>query len=137
MSALEWLGIVATVVGLGSTATGVALYVRAGYAKARIEDLRTQLTDERNLTASLRGRVEHLERDSATKGERLTAVEHENATLRKAPQLVVDGLAHNIADLHTEVTRRIDVPTSDLAEAIDAVAAGVRAALMARGGGGR
>lgn len=132
---LTALGVVGAIIGIAAGGTAVALYLRAGYAKARIDDLRSQLVDERELVGSLRERVEHLERADAAKADRLNAVEAENRALRAAPQLVVDGIAGGIRELTILVDKRIPVPTSDIAENLEALAVGLRTLINTRGGG--
>lgn len=125
---LQVLGVVATIVAIIGGVAVIALYARGAFAKAAIDDLTRKLDLEQKASASYRERIEYLEQHAARSDEQMARLTAENQALRQAPQLVVDGLSDAIKDL----THLTDSRTEQIAESIDALAAGVHAHISGR-----
>lgn len=89
MEAVQLLGVVGTVVGVIAAIATVALFARASYARARIEELRAVLLDERATMESLRVQKHELEEEHKSCQLAVVAAKKEVEVLQKLPKLAV------------------------------------------------
>lgn len=119
---LRILGVVGVITTIITAGVAVAVYTKGAYAKARIDRLSQELADERRASESYRERIEYLERQDTARAVALSSAQTEITALRRAPQLVVDGLSDAISTL----TRTVKEHDEHILGRIDAMTAASR-----------